>query len=81
MLKLLTDENFDSTIVRGLIRQVPILDMVRVQDIGLQAAADPEILAWAASQERVLLTHDRQTMPNFAIHRVRAGEPMPGVLL
>jgi hypothetical protein len=31
MLKLLVDENFDNTIVRGLFRRNPTLDMVRVQ--------------------------------------------------
>jgi len=35
MLKLLVDENFDNTIVRGLFRRNPVLDMVRVQDVGL----------------------------------------------
>ena len=29
----------------------------------------------------VLLTHDRETMPGFAIDRVRRGEFMPGVVI
>ena len=28
-----------------------------------------------------MLTHDRETVPNFAYDRVRAGQPMPGVFL
>jgi hypothetical protein len=43
--------------------------------------ADPVILEWAATEGRVLLTHDRDRIPNFAYDRVRAGEPMPGVFL
>jgi hypothetical protein len=35
MLKFLADENFDNTIVRGLFRRNPMLDMVRVQDVGV----------------------------------------------
>ena len=49
--------------------------------IGLSAAADPAILERAAFEGRVLLTHDRQTIPGFAYARVDAGEPMPGVFL
>jgi predicted nuclease of predicted toxin-antitoxin system len=51
------------------------------QNVGLSATPDPEILAWAAAEGRILLTHDRDTMPNFANERVRAGQPMPGVFL
>ena len=81
MIKLATDENFDGDILRGLLRRLPELDVVRVQDAGLEATPDPTILAWAAGEERILLTHDRDTVPNFAWARVRAGQPMPGVFL
>lgn len=81
MLKLVSDENFDGDILRGLYRRRPDLDVVRVQDVGLNATSDPDILEWAAIEGRILLTHDRDTMPNFAYDRVRAGQPMPGVFL
>jgi hypothetical protein len=55
--------------------------VVRVQDVGLNATSDPDILEWAAIEGRIVLTHDRDTMPNFAYDRVRAGQPMPGVFL
>jgi predicted nuclease of predicted toxin-antitoxin system len=80
-MKLASDENFDGDIVRGLLRILPELDIVRVQDADLAGSPDPVVLAWAAGEDRVLLTHDRDTMPNFAYDRVRAGEPMPGVFL
>lgn len=81
MIKLVSDENFDGDILRGLLRRMPELDVVRVQDVGLAAAADPAILAWAAEECRVLLTHDRETIPSFAFRRVRASEAMPGIFL
>jgi Domain of unknown function (DUF5615) len=81
MLRLLSDECFEGKIVRGLRRLRPDLDLVRVQEVGLQGKDDPEILAWAASQNRVLLTHDRQTVPGFAYARVHAAESMPGVFI
>jgi predicted nuclease of predicted toxin-antitoxin system len=81
VLKLASDENFHGDILRGLYRRRPDLDAVRVQDVGLSATPDPDVLAWAAGEGRILLTHDRDTMPNFAYDRVRAGQPMPGVFL
>jgi predicted nuclease of predicted toxin-antitoxin system len=59
----------------------PQLDLLRVQDVGLQEVDDPEILAWAAIYERILLTHDRATMPDFAYNRLVAGEPMVGMFV
>lgn len=81
MLRLLGDENFNGEIIRGLVRAQPDLSLVRVQDVGLLGADDPRILAWAAENNRILLTHDRATIPAFAYVRVRAGEPMPGVFV
>jgi len=80
MLKLLADENFDNTIVRGLLRRRPSIDIVRVQDVGLSGENDPTILAWAAEESRVLLTHDVATITRFAYERVKQGLPMPGVV-
>ncbi|NET60269.1 MAG: hypothetical protein F6K47_30240 [Symploca sp. SIO2E6] len=80
MLKLLADENFDNTIVRGLVRRRPSIDIVRVQDVGLSGEDDPIILAWAAEEGRILLTHDVATITGFAYERVKQGLSMPGVL-
>ena len=80
MLLLVADENFNNDIVRGLLRQKPDLDIVRVQDVGLKGAEDPVILEWAAYEERVVLTHDAATMAHFAYERVREGKLMPGVI-
>jgi len=80
MLLLVSDENFNNDIVRGLLRRNPALDIVRVQDIGLRGEEDPVILAWAANEGRVVLTHDAATMAYFAYERVKAGLSMPGVI-
>lgn len=80
MVRLLTDNDFNGRATRGLLRKRPGLDLVRVQDVGLATATDQEILAWAAANDRVVVTHDRNTMVGYALDRVAAGEPMPGVL-
>jgi predicted nuclease of predicted toxin-antitoxin system len=72
-LRLLVDENFDNTIVRGLFRRNPMLDIVRVQDIGLSGKDDPTILERAALEGRVLLTHDVATITRYAYDRVKQG--------
>ena len=80
MLKLLADENFDRHIIRGLMRRKPETDIVRVQDVGLRTLTDEVILAWAANNQRVLVTHDAATVAVFAYERVDKNWPMPGVI-
>lgn len=79
MLRLGADANFNNDIIRGLIRRKPDVDIVRVQDVGLSGADDPEVLEWAAQQGRLLGTHDVSTLGKHAYERVAAGQPMPGV--
>jgi len=79
MLRLATDEDFNNRIVRGLLRRQPDLDILRVQDAGLAGRGDEEVLAWAASEGRILITHDVTTMKQTAYDRIAAGLPMPGV--
>jgi predicted nuclease of predicted toxin-antitoxin system len=80
VIGLLTDENFNNDLVRGLLRRRPGTDLVRVQDIGLRGATDDAVLARAASEGRVVLTHDVATLIAYAYERVNAGQSMPGVI-
>ncbi len=81
MLRLLADENFNGDILRGLLLRQPDLDLVRVQDVGLAGADDPDILAWAAANNRIVLTHDRATMSDHAYARAAAADTMAGVFI
>lgn len=80
MIAFLSDENFRNSIIRGLKRQQVDVDVVRVQDVGLSGADDDTILAWAAEQGRVLVTHDVNTVPGTAWDRVGRSQPMAGVV-
>jgi hypothetical protein len=62
MLRFLTDEDFDGRLTSALLARVPGLDLVRTQDTGLMHTPDPDILAWAAGEGRIVLSHDRNTM-------------------
>lgn len=79
MLRLATDEDFNNRIVRGLLRRQPDLDILRVQDAGLAGKKDDEVLAWASTEGRILLTHDISTMKQAAYDRIAANFPMTGV--
>lgn len=79
MVRLLTDENFDNDLLRSVLRRLPACDIVRVQDVGLSGADDPSVLAWAARERRIVLTHDLATLPDDAYARVDAALPMSGV--
>lgn len=78
-IRFLCDEDFDNDILRGVLRRMPELDIVRAQDVGLSAAKDAAVLEWAAQEGRVVLTHDVSTMTAHAAARVSGGLPMPGV--
>ena len=75
MLGFAADENFNMHIVNGVLRRLPNLDIRRVQDAGLEGTDDRAVLEWAASEGRVLLTHDANTITAFAYERIAQGLP------
>ena len=81
MLRLLIDENLNHRILRGLRFVVPELDCIIAQRAGLKGVSDPQLLASCAEQALILVTHDVNTVPKHAFERVKAGQPMPGVII
>ena len=80
MLRFLVDENFNGRILRGLLRRLPELDVVRAQDIEhIYQAGDPVLLQWVADEQRVVVSHDISTMAHYAYERVKRWQPMPGL--
>lgn len=77
----MADEDFNRIIVRGVLRTRPDIDIVRAQDVGLRAQNDLAVLNWAATNQRIVLTHDAQTMPAQAYERILNSLPMPGVFV
>jgi hypothetical protein len=75
------DENFNGRVLRGLQRRLPSLDAIRIQDTELEGAEDPAILEWAAHENRVLLSHDEETLIGFARQRLAAGALMAGLVI
>lgn len=81
MIRFLTDEDFNAAILDGIRRRLPDLDVVRVQDVGLRTFLDPVILEFAASENRIVLSHDLRTMKLHATSRILAGKQMSGLFL
>ncbi|MCZ7644977.1 MAG: DUF5615 family PIN-like protein [Planctomycetota bacterium] len=81
MLTLLSDENLNGGLLHAILHAQAELDLVRVQDVGLSGAADSEILEWAAAENRILLSHDKETLIGEALGRLEAGLFMPGLFI
>jgi len=81
MLSLLIDENLDQRILRGVRLQLPNLDYLIVQETELQGAKDERILEWAVESQRIIVTHDVNTVTKYAYERLQSGEPMAGVII
>jgi predicted nuclease of predicted toxin-antitoxin system len=74
------DADLNLDIVTGVIRREPQVDFQTAESVGLRRLSDPEVLAWAAEEQRILVTHDLRTMPrHFADFIQRRNSP--GVLI
>jgi hypothetical protein len=79
---LLFDENFHGDVLRGLLRTYPTLDYLRAQDVPqIYGKSDDDVLAWAAQEGRILLSHDYRTIPKAAYLRISNNLPLPGVIM
>ena len=57
------DADLDEDIVTGLLRREAYIDFQTAEAAGLRARVDPEVLHLAAREGRLLVSHDRKTMP------------------
>jgi hypothetical protein len=57
------DANLNQIILLAVRRWEPALDFQTAMEAGLSGLKDPEVLARAAREGRIQVTHDRKTMP------------------
>jgi hypothetical protein len=79
--RFLADHDLNEHIVDGVLRREPALEFVRARDVGLSDRPDAEVLAYAAANGFLVVSHDVNTMPAEAYARVAAAQPMPGLLM
>ncbi len=71
------DADLNQVIVTGVLRREPAVDFQTAFAAGLAGVKDHEVLEIAAQQGRILISHDRRTMPSefaeFIISNQSAG--------
>ena len=87
MFALLVDEEFDRNVLAAIenvaLRYDTSIHTARVVDMGALgvSTSDRTILEFAAEQDYVVITHDRQTMPGFANQLMEEGLLMAGMIV
>lgn len=81
MIRFLLDENFNGRVARAFLARYPEGDMIRAQDTEMYQAHDRNLILWAAEQNRLLLTHDKTTLPDFLREIIEEGLPLCGVVV
>jgi len=81
VVNVMADANFNRLILQGLRRRLEKIDIVTAQELGLEEEPDDGILDRAAAEGRVLLTHDKISMPPLVYQRVQQGLLVPGVIV
>jgi hypothetical protein len=80
-VRFLADEDVRAGIVQGLRSREPTIDILDVKSAGLRGSMDPVLLELAAEQDRILITHDRNTMTRHFYERLAAGKSGPGLFV
>ena len=80
-VRFLADADLNKAIVTGVLRREPTVHFLTAHAAGLRRMKDPEVLALAAEQQRVLVSHDVGTMPAHFRTFSNAGKSSAGVFL
>jgi predicted nuclease of predicted toxin-antitoxin system len=80
-VRFLADHDLNQHILTGVTRGEPLIEFQRVADAGLSRARDDAILEYAAREGLVVVSHDVNTMPAAAFHRIKLGQPLAGLLM
>jgi hypothetical protein len=62
-IRFQADYNLRGAIVQGLTQRQPAIDFQTGHEAGLVGLDDPSVLAQAAREGRMLVSHDRRTIP------------------
>ena len=79
-MRLQADNDLDHRIVTATRRLDPTIDFQTAPLAGLHRIPDDQVLALAAQQGRILVSHDRRTMPRH-FERFIASQTSPGLII
>ncbi|MDX2098416.1 MAG: DUF5615 family PIN-like protein [Leptolyngbyaceae cyanobacterium bins.59] len=74
------DADLNQMIVTGVLRREPTVDFQTAFAAGLEGVKDARVLAIAAQQGRILVSHDRETMPSEFAEFIR-NDQSSGVII
>ena len=70
-----------TSLCRGLRLRQPRVDILTAPQAGILGFPDPAVLAYAAEHDRILLSHDKRTMPYHFAAFLAEGNQSPGIML
>ena len=79
-IRFQADADLNQIIVSAVMRRAPAIDFRTATAAGLAGVDDAEVLARAARDGRILVTHDQRTMPRHFGEFVQA-QRSPGLLV
>ncbi len=80
-IRFQADNDLHEDILRATKRLQPGIDFQRAPEMNLHTGiADPEVLRLCAEEDRILVTHDRHTMPGHFLDFIQQ-QDSPGVFI
>jgi hypothetical protein len=79
--RFMADHDLNEHIVDGVLRREPTIEFVRARDVAMDGKPDEEVLAFAAANGYIVISHDVNTMPNAAQAILDVGGKMNGLLM
>ena len=79
-IRFQADADFNQNILRAVRRRNPAIDFQTAGDAELSGVEDEEVLRKAARENRLLVSHDRRTMP-FHFARFIATQTSTGLII
>jgi hypothetical protein len=79
--RFLADHDLNEQIVTGVLPREPALACVRARDVGMSEHLDAEVLAYAADNGFIVVSHDVNTTPSAAYAQMSSGQEMSGLLM
>lgn len=79
-IRFQADADFNQNVVRALRRRQPAIDFQTAEAAGLRGLTDSEVLAIAGRDGRILVSHDRGTMPKHFANFLTV-QHSPGVFI
>ena len=81
MIRFMADADLNDAIVDGCRRREPHIDFLSANDANLEGVPDPGVLAFAAAEDRILVSHDFRTMPRHFGDFLQDRGFSPGLIL